>query len=128
MTSAARSGSFSFEDKRLVIYDAFFLPNGDPSKAAGSGGVPRVAKQLSPIMMEEWMHQLQQSSGRPISKLTSEYLKEKGLKWGEEHHEMDIIAAFYEWGFPVDQIGTARAYPERRQFQEWYRARNRGGR
>jgi hypothetical protein len=126
ITTAARTNSMSWTDKKVEVVDAFFVPQEGATTAKTSGDVRAVAKQLTPIMLEEWMHQMQNASGKPISNLTSQYLKEKGLAWSPEHHEMDIIASFYEWGFPVDDIGTVHAYPERKAFQDWYRKR--GGR
>jgi hypothetical protein len=124
-TTMARLYSWSSLDRKkaeLVAFDAFLVPK-DGSAPTTWGDVPALSKQLTPIMLEEWMHQMQNASGRPISKLTSQYLKENGLKWSPEYYEMDIIASFYEWGFPVGDIGTANVYAERRAFQDWYRSR-----
>jgi hypothetical protein len=95
----------------------------DASNPVSTACIPELGKQLTPIMLEEWMHQLQYATSQPVSKLTLQYLKEHNLKWGENYHELDIIAAFYEWGFPVSDIGTASAYPERQAFAEWYAQR-----
>jgi hypothetical protein len=95
----------------------------DQSEPVDGASVPALGKRLTPFMLEEWIHQAQKASGRPVSKLTSQYLAEHRLRWGPEHYEMDVIAAFYEWGFPVGEIGTARIYPERQAFADWYRSR-----
>jgi hypothetical protein len=84
--------------------------------------IPVLAKQLLPIMLEEWMHQQQRLTGRPVSKLTEEYMAANGAPW-EGLHEMDIQASFREWGFPTEELGTVHAYKERGDFERWYQSK-----
>lgn len=128
LVTTARAMSMSWDSGKVDLVSAGFFrfSEGAPSSKE-LHELPVLAKQLYPIMLEEWMHQLQRFSGKPVSKLTEEYMKSTGAKW-EALHEMDIQAAFREWRFPVDEIGTVHAYPERGAFERWYQAQSKAGR
>lgn len=128
LVTTARAMSMSWDGGKVDLVSAghFRFGEGAPSSKE-LHELPVLAKQLYPIMLEEWMHQLQRFSGRPVSKLTEDYLKSTGAKW-EALHEMDIQAAFREWRFPVDEIGTVHAYPERGAFERWYQSQPKAGR
>jgi hypothetical protein len=94
--------------------------------------MPNVAEQIIPIKLEEWMHQLQYGLGRPISSYTGRYLEYKGTtQWFQrpgskylDHDvaEIDILAAFREWGMPVEKLGTVSNHPDQREpFDEWFK-------
>ncbi|MFO0726123.1 MAG: hypothetical protein U1E65_20235 [Myxococcota bacterium] len=120
----ARASSMSWDTGKVDIINAGLLKapvEGQLPEMKSLGEMPVLAKQLLPIMLEEWMHQLQRLSGKPVSKLTEAYMASTGAKW-DALHEMDIQAAFREWRFPVDEIGTVHAYPERGAFERWYQA------
>lgn len=128
LVTTARAMSMSWDGGKVDMVSAghFRFTEGAPSSKE-LHELPVLAKQLYPIMLEEWMHQLQRFSGRPVSKLTEDYMKSTGAKW-EALHEMDIQAAFREWRFPVDEIGTVHAYPERGAFERWYQTQPKAGR
>jgi hypothetical protein len=92
----------------------------ETSEVVSGAGVPEVGKRTTPLMLEDWMHQLQTASGCP----TSQYLAKHNLKWAPEHREIDILASFYQRGFPVDDIVTANVGADRKAFQDWYLARH----
>ena len=122
-----RMSSMSYSSGKIEIVDANFLPKDIAAAEAGElGEHPELSKKVLPIMLEEWMHQLQRLEGKPVSKLTEAYIEDTGIGWGGLH-EMDIQAAFREWDFPVDDLGTAHAYSERRDFEAWYQAKRRDG-
>ena len=128
LVTTARAMSMSWDGGKVDLVSAGFFrfSEGTPSSKE-LHELPVLAKQLYPIMLEEWMHQLQRFSGKPVSRLTEEYMKATGARW-EALHEMDIQAAFREWRFPVDEIGTVHAYPERGAFERWYQGQGRAGR
>src|SRR5262249_24097094 len=119
-SSSGRSGPY-LSPRRIDLLRAPVYWNDREEMISGTD-VPAVGKRLTPIMLEQWLNHMQQASGRPISALTSQYLAEHNLKWGPEYHKMDILAAFYEWRIPADEIGTASAGAEK-AFQDWYRSR-----
>jgi hypothetical protein len=82
---------------------------------------PDLAQDVVLFQLEEWMHQLQRMQGGPISQLTLDYLAARGETWSDQD-EIDIIASFHEWGLPVSEL-RARSYPERKEFEAWYRNR-----
>jgi hypothetical protein len=84
---------------------------------------PSVAKQLLPIQLEEWMHQHQGALKADgindgfISKLTPEFARDRPGR--ANMGEVDILASFIDWKFPVDKLKTREAYPERQEFYLW---------
>lgn len=120
----ARMSSMSWDTGKIDIVDAgLFQMKGEQVRSASLPEMPVLARQLLPIMLEEWMHQLQRLTGEPVSQLSRAYCQAKGLEWSSALHELDIQAAFREWGYPVEALGTVHAYPERGEFEAWYRAR-----
>ena len=119
----ARMASMSWDTGKIDIVDAGLMPKEGRGDYKTLPELPVLAQQLLPIMLEEWMHQLQRLTGQPVSKLSEAYCQDKGIPWSSGLHEMDIQAAFREWGYPVEKLGTVHAYRERGQFEDWYQSK-----
>ncbi len=119
-----RSASMSWEDGKVDIVVPMAMSSGDDFRQLE---MPDHIRELyTPILMEEWMHQLQRRTGQPCSKLTTEYMEDKGIESFGGLHELDILAAFYEWGMEPKRLGTVGYYQERLDFDEWYQAKYNG--
>lgn len=119
-----RSASMSWDNGKVDIVVPFAMGRGDDFQQME---MPDHIRELyTPILMEEWMHQLQRRTGQPCSKLTTEYMKDKGIESFGGLHELDVLAAFYEWGMEPQRLGTVGYYSERLDFDEWYQAKYNG--
>lgn len=121
-----RMSSMSFDTGKVDMVDVGFIDFDNPQSDGGIEANPELAEKALPIMLEEWMHQLQRKQDGPCSKLTEAYIKDTGIPF-EALHEMDIQASFREWGFDVDTLGTVHAYKERGDFERWYQAKKTAG-
>lgn len=111
---------------------------------------PDLAKLAIPIYLEEWMHKMQKRM-REDQGLSEDYLTGGGTGafWSQNttdfktkaeavakvgpdydasnrhmnYNEIDILAAFHDWGFPVEALGTVGGdeprYQGREQFWDW---------
>src|SRR5262249_41385795 len=119
-SSSGRSGPY-LSPRRIDLLRAPVYWNDREEMISGTD-VPAVGKRLTPIMLEQWLNHIQQTSGRPTSRLTTYNMADHNLKWGQEYKKMNILPAFYECRTPANKIGTASAGAKKAS-QDWYRSK-----
>ncbi|MBK7338263.1 MAG: hypothetical protein IPJ00_19850 [Saprospirales bacterium] len=110
---------------------------------------PELARVAIPVYLEEWMHKMQYrmrqdkgisedqgsgpmaGTGQFWSQNTADFAAHAQKTLGPDasknstmvYNEIDILAAFHDWGFPVEELGTVGGavprYQGREQFWAW---------
>ncbi|MBZ4423134.1 hypothetical protein [Myxococcus sp. RHSTA-1-4] len=123
----ARKKSFSsIEQHSITLLDFMLPPDGSAPLGQPFYENQKLAKRLLPIMLEEWMHQFQNENQGFISPRTQRFADDAaraGLDLDASTlREVDILATFHDWGFPVKKLGTVSQYLERGLFEAWHQA------
>jgi hypothetical protein len=88
--------------------------------------VPGMARKIVLVYLEEYMHLYQCLTTHFFSGKTGQFMK--AMQWKRKDpvndlDEVDILAAFHDWGFIDRDDEFVERYPERQRFWKWLHSR-----
>jgi hypothetical protein len=92
-----------------------------PDKTKPSS-MPDIARKIALVYLEEYMHLYQGLTKHFFAGETGQFMKLKGWNrkgLGFDLDEVDILAAFHNWGFIDLNDNFVDRYPERKMFRDW---------